>query len=396
MTVESVIQLPLDDRFDRFRRIDWWDQDKLSNAKVLVIGAGALGNEVLKNLALLGVGNVFIADSDRVETSNLSRSVLFRDSDVGRAKSEVAAASVRSIYPEIRATHFEGNVVFDLGLGVYRWADLVIAGLDNREARLHVNRCCYRVNRPWVDAATEALRGVVRVFMAPEGACYECTMSANDWHALKERRGCAGLRAVSPDLGRVATTPITTSILAAIQVQEALKILHGMASLSGQGLVADGLLNEFYTVAFHRNDECNSHESLERVIQLDVRTTDISPRSLLDETRKQLGARSQLDLMHELLIALECPVCKRTERILRPMASISEERAFCGDCGSERRPIATRSILGHEEFADFTFAELGFPPFDIVSARHDFTSIGFEFSGDSATVLKSLQEGGRA
>ena len=64
-----------DDRFDRFRLIGWWDQEKLAAARVLVIGAGALGNEILKNLALLGGGNVLVADMDRIENSNLSRSV---------------------------------------------------------------------------------------------------------------------------------------------------------------------------------------------------------------------------------------------------------------------------------------------------------------------------------
>src|SRR4051794_40919290 len=225
----------IEDRFDRLRRIDWWDQEKLVSARILVIGAGALGNEILKNLALLGIGNVFIADLDRIEASNLSRSVLFRDEDVGRTKASVAADAVRGIYPEIRVSHFTGDAIFDLGLGVFRWADLVIAGLDNREARLHVNRCCFRVGRPWIDAATEALRGVVRVFVPPSSPCYECTMSASDWHALKERRGCAGLQAAIPEPGRVPTTPITASILGAVQVQEALKLLHGLPSLAGKG-----------------------------------------------------------------------------------------------------------------------------------------------------------------
>src|SRR4051812_37500180 len=77
-----------EDRFDRFRLISWWDQAKLSKAKILVVGAGALGNEIVKNLALLGVGNIFIADLDRIENSNLSRSILYRESDNGAFKSQ--------------------------------------------------------------------------------------------------------------------------------------------------------------------------------------------------------------------------------------------------------------------------------------------------------------------
>ena len=89
-----------DDRFARLRLISWWDQERLAQAKVLVIGAGALGNEILKNLALLGVGNVVVADRDRIENSNLSRSVLFRGEDCGLSKADVAAARAGKSIPD--------------------------------------------------------------------------------------------------------------------------------------------------------------------------------------------------------------------------------------------------------------------------------------------------------
>src|SRR5579864_9017939 len=118
-----------EDRFHRFRLIEWWDQEKLSRAKVLVIGAGALGNEIVKNLALLGVGNILVADLDRVENSNLSRSILYRAKDNGSYKSEAAARAAKDIYPDIKVQPFVGNVVYDLGLGVFHWADVVLGGL---------------------------------------------------------------------------------------------------------------------------------------------------------------------------------------------------------------------------------------------------------------------------
>jgi molybdopterin/thiamine biosynthesis adenylyltransferase len=90
MADDSPLNLS-EDRFARFRQIQWWDQGKLANARVLLIGAGAIGNEVIKNLALLGVGHVAIADMDRIEQSNLSRSVLFNASDDGKHKATVAA-----------------------------------------------------------------------------------------------------------------------------------------------------------------------------------------------------------------------------------------------------------------------------------------------------------------
>jgi len=391
MPAAAQLRPPSADRFDRFRQIEWWDQAKLEAARVLVIGAGALGNEILKNLALLGVGNVFVADLDTIETSNLSRSILYRERDTGSPKSAVAARVVREIYPAMRVAHFHGDVIFDLGLGVYRWADLVIGGLDNREARLHVNRCCYKLNRTWIDGATETLQGVVRVFTPPEGPCFECTMTAADWTVLQERRGCAGLRIEGLPPGRVPTTPVTASIVAALQTQEALKVLHGLDGLAGKGMVFNGMINDAYVFDCHRGDECNSHDTFAEVVPLAASVHSSTPRQFLGEAQARLGDGAVLELTHELLVAFECAQCGHGESVLRPLPNVAESRATCPGCGQLRRPVTTRSIVGTEDFLDRTWSELGLPPFDIVAARRDLESIGLECSGDAAAVLGELR-----
>ncbi len=80
-----VVELE-EDRYSRLRLIPWWDQERLGRARVMVVGAGAIGNELLKNLALLGIGKIFIADLDGIENSNLSRSILYRAGDEGKAE----------------------------------------------------------------------------------------------------------------------------------------------------------------------------------------------------------------------------------------------------------------------------------------------------------------------
>jgi hypothetical protein len=151
------------DRLGTFEFISWWEREKVQRAKVMVIGAGALGNEVIKNLALMGIGNLFIVDFDKVEAANLSRSILFREGDNNRSKAEIAAARAKSINPDIHVQYMNGDVTSQLGLGIFRRMDVVIGCLDNREARLAVNRFCYWVNKPWVDGAIQELLGHARI-----------------------------------------------------------------------------------------------------------------------------------------------------------------------------------------------------------------------------------------
>jgi len=221
-------------RFARLEAIEWWNQSLLAGANILVVGAGALGNEVIKNLALLGAGNLAIVDMDRVEMSNLSRSVLFRQDDEGEPKAVCAAASAKSLYPEIKAHAIVGNLLSDVGLGLFRWAQVIVGALDNREARVFVNSACARVGRPWFDAGIEVLQGIVRGFAPPETACYECTMSQVDWDLVNKRRSCSLLARRALTARGTPTTPTIASIIAGIQTQEVVKQLHGFPSLWGE------------------------------------------------------------------------------------------------------------------------------------------------------------------
>src|ERR1700721_1671877 len=115
-----------EDRYARHRLISWWDQEKLLSSKILVIGAGALGNEVLKNLALLGIGHVLIVDFDLVDVSNVSRTVLFTQKDVGRPKAQVAAEAIQHINPQLRAEWLHGDLEMDLGLNRIKQFDLAL------------------------------------------------------------------------------------------------------------------------------------------------------------------------------------------------------------------------------------------------------------------------------
>ena len=114
-----------------YNLLSWFKKDKVKNARVLVAGAGALGNEVVKNLALFGVGHIYVVDFDQIELSNLTRSVLFREDDAYNHayKAEVVAKRAMEINPQIKVTPIVGNLFSEVGFGIYRMVDVVIGCL---------------------------------------------------------------------------------------------------------------------------------------------------------------------------------------------------------------------------------------------------------------------------
>lgn len=393
MARQGALRLGPADRFHRQSLITWWEQPILKQARILVIGTGALGNEILKNLALLGVGHVFVVDFDTIELSNLARSVLFRPHDIGRRKVDVACEAVRALYPEIAIRGFHGNVIDELGLGVFRWAHLVVCGLDNREARLEVNRNCWKVNRPWIDGAIEGLDGVVRMFEPPDGPCYECTMSETDWQLLASRRSCALLSRAQMETGSVPTTATMSSLIAALQCQEAVKWLHGRSKMAGCGILCNGTANDFSHVAYQRKEECYSHTIFSEILPLDAGVNDLTLGELLERARLRLGADAVLDLPREILQSLDCPACLTREERLVSLGKVSEAEAFCPACGMHRVPRLLQVIDDDCGVLDRTPAAVGIPPYDIISARNGDRELAFLFDGDAQAVLGELHDG---
>jgi molybdopterin/thiamine biosynthesis adenylyltransferase len=254
-----------------FQMMSWWDSNRVKEAKVMVVGAGALGNEVLKNLALMNVGNIVIIDFDTIEFSNLCRSVLFRASDVGggRLKADVAAARIQEINPAVKVKTIQGDIMIDVGLGVFRRMDVIIGCLDNRLARLFLNRLSYRVNKVWIDGAIENLSGQLNVYQQGK-SCYECQLTDLEWSNIRTKLGCPDIARRNALQGKIPTTPISSSIIGAMQVQEAIKVIHGnlKQSMAGEIFKYEGMNNWILQVkAAELNEDCDSHHHIEKIIE---------------------------------------------------------------------------------------------------------------------------------
>ena len=383
-----------EDRYSRLRLIPWWDQERLKHATIMVVGAGAIGNELIKNLTLLGIGRILIFDMDGIENTNLTRSVLYRANDVGRFKAEVAAERAMEINPDVKAKAFVCNIIDDVGLGVFRRMDVVLGGLDNREARLSINHSCYKVNKPWIDGAIEVLNGFARVFVPGKGACYECTMTETDWMLINKRKSCALLTHEQMADGKIPTTPTSSSIIAGIQVQELLKLLHNdrdLPTLAGKGYVFNGLTHDSYIVEYQEKPDCMSHDTYENIKETSwsVRTTTLN--ELLAAVRNDMGENAVVDFDRDIATVGKC-TCGEHKDLFTPVHKLKGEMLTCGKCGKQMSFDTIHSVKGDEAFLDKTLFEIGIPLLHIVGGRVGTKTMYYEFSGDVQEVFGELAE----
>ncbi|XP_038719326.1 SUMO-activating enzyme subunit 2-like [Tripterygium wilfordii] len=147
----------------------------IKDAKVLMVGAGGIGCELLKTLALSGFQDIHIIDMDTIEVSNLNRQFLFRQSHVGQSKAKVARDAVLKFRPHISITPYHANVKDpSFNVDFFKQFNVVLNGLDNLDARRHVNRLCLAADVPLVESGTTGFLGQVTVHVKGKTECYEC------------------------------------------------------------------------------------------------------------------------------------------------------------------------------------------------------------------------------
>ena len=266
---------------------------------------------------------------DRIENSNLARCVFFRAEDEGRMKAEVLAERASDLNPDIEVLPLVGDVRLVAGIGLFQDVDVVLGGLDNREARMYINQACWKTSTPWIDGAIEGLMGLVRLFVPPETACYECTMSERDHELVAARKSAASSREEML-AGKVPTTATTASLVAAIQVQEAIKLLDaerlGEPALAGAGYHFVGLTHDSYLVQYQRREDCLSHDTY-HLEGLETFPEESTFRDLLNRAKSDLGTDAIIEFEQELVTRGSCEACETSERIERPVDGRTGSRA---------------------------------------------------------------------
>lgn len=375
------------DRYARHRIIAGFAQETLQASRYAVIGAGAIGNEVVKNLCLLGVGGVDVYDFDRVELHNLTRSVLLREADVGSGKAEAVARRARELDPAVAVRAVAGDLWDTLDFATLRGYRCVIGALDNFEARLRLNLLCWIAGVDWVNAAIDSRHATVESF--PFGraaadlpvACYECALPASAYQRVAERYSCGGLQRVAARERVVPTTAITASFAGAQAVNRALAPVLGAGEPAPAATAERWLLDtrggRAATAAIGRAPLCPCCGDLPgkaRILPLPG-----ADGRALDEAARAAGA-SSLRLSDRLVWQCRCANCGITPATaaveLQAAARVPDSITFCLQCRSPAISVELR-----EEFEP---GELGerFPAGARVPAR-------FALAGDTCLDLQA-------
>jgi len=366
-------------RYIRQNQIDGWDAEPIHNSKILVIGAGTLGNEIVKNLVLLGIGKIVIVDYDIVEEINLNRSVLFRNEDIGKPKSITAAIRAGEINPNVEIIGLHKDVIYDLGSQYYLGFDCVFLGVDNLEARMYVNRYCWFNNIPVINLGIEGLHGNFSLSIPPNDACIECSWHNNDYKKLSEKYSCLkiGLDFIDRKIPMVITT---AAVLAGMAVQECINFLQNKCNFDvrNETETLTSPRNYIYTVdkehsllGFEKSKKANCPGHIIKKSNLEFYDKKFSLDHTIRKIQEELGDYYYADLVEiysdkEIVYSSSCKLCGEFQHD-KPQYLGKYKRQICKECQIYYlRPF----FISNQLNVDFTLGELNIPINHMLECRY--------------------------
>ncbi len=275
-------------------------QKQLRKAKVFLAGAGSLGNENAKNLALMGVGHLTIADYDKIETSNLSRCIFFEKGDVGAYKAETLREKLKRNYPYTKCKAYNKRTE-EVPDEEYLTSDIIISGVDNLTTRIFLTTVSNRYRIPLIDGGMIGNQCRVQNFIPGETACPICIVPPLNYGQL------TGLRdpcSAPIEEGATPSLMTTTSLVSTLQSSEAVKlILRRVKSGKKLGEPIEGVLvidlqyNRFSNLPLKKNTNCfvcgSKGIANEPVTLIEVKLEGQRPsfKKMINEIKGKLGIK---------------------------------------------------------------------------------------------------------
>jgi molybdopterin-synthase adenylyltransferase len=386
-----------DGPFARQALIPGWSQRRLENARVLVAGVGALGNACAADLALSGVGHLVLVDNDAIETSNLSRTILFRRGDEGRRKVDVAAERLVAIAPaEVDIVTLDTDVVWELGSGVYRRVDIVLGCLDSTEARVAVGAAAWSFGVPAIIGGLFGFDGGIVIQGVGEGACIGCTLSRAEWAERAARYSCDDVRRLITPRALVPATQVIASLTASLMVSEAVQILHGDVARAGARLFFAGRAPALQRMLLRQRPRCLFHTHIDRVREDGTLSSRMTAGAVLEHLAAEHGRRVRVELGRDFLLTARCKGCGNALSLARPRHVVTERDLVCEPCCSGTRPLTggasleivrAVSLSSPPSVLDLSLESLGIPALQVLAISVKGHTEWYELTGDLERVL---------
>ena len=240
-------------------------QRKIRSSNILLAGAGAIGNEVAKNLAMLGAGKLLIVDRDLVELSNISRMMFFQSQDLGKNKAEALAKNIQKKYPHVETLAYRASIE-TLPLKYFLDTDLIICGFDNAVSRMYLTQISRKYNIPLLDGGITGLNARIHIYIPPDDPCPICVFPSSQYSQIVGLRNPCDAPLEQQTIPSFSTS---ISLVSSILAQEAIKMILGRAEYlkerkwpeaTGQPLRSilfiDMKNNRFSSMELKRNDKC--------------------------------------------------------------------------------------------------------------------------------------------
>ncbi|ECZ6315171.1 HesA/MoeB/ThiF family protein [Salmonella enterica subsp. enterica serovar Huettwilen] len=218
-------------------------QQKLLNSHVLIVGLGGLGSPAALYLAGAGIGKLTLADDDDVHLSNLQRQILFTTDDIAHPKAQAAKLRLAQLNPGSKLIVLQQRLTGDVLKNAVAHADVVLDCTDNMATRQEINAACVALNIPLITASAVGFGGQLMVLTPPwEQGCYRCLWPDD----VEPERNCRTAGIVGPVVGMMGT----------LQALEAIKLLSGIETPSGELRLFDGKTSQWRSLALRRASGC--------------------------------------------------------------------------------------------------------------------------------------------
>ena len=355
----------------------------IKNCPVAVFGAGALGNAVLENLALMGFSKYLIVDSDVVEDSNLTKSPLFTTEDIGKPKAMAAADALRrrALTEDIEVHWIDGNIMTDVGKSVFWDYQVIISAVDTLDCRAYINDWCVRAGTPlFIEGGFSGRCGDVSFFSPDEDGkyrhCLRQMIGQGDFDG--KRNSCSDLKVKDTSLDIIPVIQPTSAIAGAYIAQEIVKFLEGTSTLINKTLFFNGMTLTNTILSHASCDSCSLHkEATVELFEVEI-PIGATAGQVIQAASEQLGVEQMMILPETYYISGRCNRCGKQMKIERRKSQMWDSDRWCPECRvtegyekslkytSEWKMVSDLTLQSDTELLNSTLDQLGIPKDDVL------------------------------